>query len=424
MLIHVVLPGETVYGIARNYGVDPRRLMVDNDVGEDGALAVGQTLVLRFPDVVHAVRPGETLSGIAQDYGVTVCQLWRNNLSLGGGSTLVPGQVLVISYHEERLGTAIANGYAYPFLSPELLSETAPFLSYLTPFTYGLSRDGGLLPLQDEALLAGARSHGTGAVMHLSTYTEEEQFDVQRAEKLLTDAAAQERLMAEILEILSRKGYAGLDVDFEYLPGTLADAYADFLSRLRQRLNALGYFLWAALAPKTRPDQPGTLYEGHDYARVGAAADAVLLMTYEWGYTYGPPMAVAPLPNVRAVLDYAVTEIPPEKILLGVPNYGYDWPLPYRQGETRAESLSNQEAIRRAIRHRAEIRFDETAQAPWYRYRAEDGTLHEVWFEDARSQAAKLRLVAEYGFLGAGYWNIMRPFPQTWLVLASLFDID
>ena len=100
MLIHVVLPGETVYGIARNYGVDPRRLMVDNDVGEDGALAVGQTLVLRFPDVVHAVRPGATLSGIARDYGVTVRQLWRNNLSLGGGSTLAPGQVLVISYHE------------------------------------------------------------------------------------------------------------------------------------------------------------------------------------------------------------------------------------------------------------------------------------------------------------------------------------
>ena len=72
-------------------------------------------------------------------------------------------------------------------------------------------------------------------------------------------------------------------------------------------------------------------------------------MTYEWGYTYGPPMAVAPLPNVRRVLDYAVTEIPPEKICLGIPNYGYDWPLPYRQGETQAQSLSNQEAVAAAV---------------------------------------------------------------------------
>ncbi len=135
-------------------------------------------------------------------------------------------------------------------------------------------------------------------------------------------------------------------------------------------------------------------------------------------------MAVAPLPNVRAVLDYAVTEIPAEKILLGVPNYGYDWPLPYRQGVTRAESLSNEEAVRRAIRYGAEIQFDESAQAPWYRYTAPDSVVHEVWFEDARAQAAKLRLAAEYGFLGMGYWNIMRPAPQTWLVLSSLYDVD
>ena len=115
MLIHVVRPGETVYGIARNYGVDPRRLMADNGVPADGALAVGQTLVLRFPNVVHAVRPRETLTAIARNYGVSLRSLWRNNLELLGGSLLAPGQVLVITYHEEKLGTALANGYAYPW---------------------------------------------------------------------------------------------------------------------------------------------------------------------------------------------------------------------------------------------------------------------------------------------------------------------
>ena len=53
-------------------------------------------------------------------------------------------------------------------------------------------------------------------------------------------------------------------------------------------------------------------------------------------------MAVAPLPNVRRVLDYAVTEIPPEKIYLGIPNYGYDWPLPFRPGETHQGPLDLQ----------------------------------------------------------------------------------
>ena len=107
MLIHVVRPGETVYAIARNYGVDPRRLMADNGVPADGALAVGQTLVLRFPNVVHAVQPGETLTSIARSYGVSVRSLWRNNPELLGGSLLAPGQVLVITYHEEKLGTVL-----------------------------------------------------------------------------------------------------------------------------------------------------------------------------------------------------------------------------------------------------------------------------------------------------------------------------
>ena len=145
--------------------------------------------------------------------------------------------------------------------------------------------------------------------------------------------------------------------------------------------------------------------------------------SYEWGYTYGPPMAVAPLPNVRAVLDYAVTEIPPEKLLLGVPNYGYDWPLPFVQGETRAQSISNQRAIQLAVAYGAVIQYDDTAQSPYFHYTDEDGTIHEVWFEDARSMAAKLRLVAEYGFPGAGFWNLMRPFPQTRAVLDALYDI-
>ena len=135
-------------------------------------------------------------------------------------------------------------------------------------------------------------------------------------------------------------------------------------------------------------------------------------------------MAVAPLPQVRAVLNYALTEIPADKIFLGIPNYGYDWPLPYQQGVTRARSISNQEAIRLAVQHQVAIQYNETAQAPFFHYTAEDGVIHEVWFEDARSMEIKLRLVAENGLRGAGYWNIMRPFSQTWLTLASLFEIE
>ncbi|MDE7261532.1 MAG: sporulation protein [Oscillospiraceae bacterium] len=133
-------------------------------------------------------------------------------------------------------------------------------------------------------------------------------------------------------------------------------------------------------------------------------------------------MAVAPLPNVRQVLDYAVTEIPRQKIYLGISNYGYDWPLPFIQGQTRARSLSNQAAVELAVRYGAAIQYDETAQSPWFEYTS--GGPHVVWFEDARSMSAKLRLIAEYGLYGAGYWNLMRPYPQGWTVLDALYEVE
>lgn len=424
MTIHIVQPGESVNSISARYGVDPSLVSSDNAVPSNGTLAVGQTLVIRFPRQVHAVQPGETLTSIAANYGTTVRTLWRNNWALGGQSNLAVGQTLVISYFDEKLGSAASNGYAYPFIGAALLDEQLPYLTYLTPFTYGITASGDLLPLEDDTLLSAARAHGSRPVMHLSTLTESGQFDTRRGELILTDTPVQDRLVNEVIQTVLQRGYAGVDVDFEYLPGPLAAAYAAFLARLRRLLNAQGRFLWTALAPKTSAIQRGLLYEGHDYAAIGAASDGVLLMTYEWGYTYGPPMAVAPLPNVRAVLDYAVTEIPSEKIFLGIPNYGYDWPLPFVQGTTRAQSISNQRAIELAIQHNIAIQYDETAQSPFFHYTDAAGVVHEVWFEDARSLSAKLKLIAEYGFRGVGFWNLMRPFSQTWLVLDSLYHVE
>ena len=422
MEIHVVQAGETLYSIAGRYGIGIPLLEELNGVSGDGALAVGQTLVIRRPATFHIVQPGQTLTGIAGQYGVTLRQLYRRNFGLGGNPAIQPGQTLVIAYQDQPAAATHTNGYAYPFISRELLSAQLPYMSFLTPFTYGIDASGGLLPLADEMLLSEARRLGTSPLMHLSTLTETDNFSSERAVQILTDPAAQDALIEQIIAVIAAKGYQGLDVDFEYIPGAQREAYAAFIRRLRARLSPMGLPVTVALAPKTYAEQPGLLYEAHDYALLGAAADFVLLMTYEWGYTAGPPMAVAPLPNVRQVLDYAVTEIPRKKIYLGIPNYGYDWPLPFVQGQTRARSISNQEAVALAVRYRAEIQFDQQAQAPWFDYTAPDGAPHVVWFEDARSMSAKLGLIGEYGLYGAGYWNLMRPYPQGWAVLDALYE--
>ncbi len=422
-VIVTVQKGDTLYKIATKYGVDTDILAENNGIFNKDELVVGQSILVTFPQTVHTVRMGETLSSIAEKYKTTVNALFRNNYALNGKSRLSVGDRVIVSYETTPQTRIDVNAYAYPFLPENVLRSTLPYLTFLTPFTYGISQNGNLLPISDEGQIYWAKDYGVAPLMHLSTLTENDSFSTERAAKLLRNPSSWAKLIAEILVVMRAKGYEGIDVDFEYLEKQDKDRYTAFIRTLSDILNPLGYEVTVALAPKTSDNQEGLLYEGHDYAALSAAANAVLLMTYEWGYTYGPPMAVAPIPNVRKVLEYAVSRVPRSKTFMGVPTYGYDWRLPYIKGETKAESLSTSQAIHLAAVHGAEIRYDERQGAPWFRYRDREGIEHEVWFEDARSIAEKLALIKEYGFRGVGYWDLRRPFPQNWVLLNQTFQI-
>ena len=192
MTIHVVQAGETVGSIAASYGVDPARLAADNAVPPSGALAVGQTLVVRFPRQVHAVRAGETLASIAEAYGTTVRRLWQNNWPLGGQTDLRPGENLVISYFDEPLDSAVFNGYAYPYIEQSLLERTLPYLTQLAPFTYGITAEGDMIAAlgmrygSDEAVAFAVEVHKTLA---LAAYGASVEMAEERGAFPLYDAA-------------------------------------------------------------------------------------------------------------------------------------------------------------------------------------------------------------------------------------------
>lgn len=422
MTIHIVQAGENLRQIANQYGVSLQRLIADNGVLNPEALAVGQALVILRPTETYTVQTGDTLESISAATGVPALTLVQNNLSLLTGR-LFPGQTLALAFEGAKEGTLTVTGYAYPFINRGILANALPYLTYLTIFGYGFTVGGDLIPENDEELIAIANQFGVGPVMLLSTITEEGTFSTERATAMLSSIAVQNRLIDNIVDKMNEKGYIGLDIDFEFVDPAVRENYYRFIEETTRRLNAEGFFVNVDLAPKTSADQPGLLYEAHNYRRIGAAADTVLIMTYEWGYTYGPPMAVAPLPNVERVIDYALTEIPREKIQMGIPNYGYDWPLPFVQGETKARTIGNLEAVQLAGRVRANILYDETAQSPYFYYRGDDGREHVVWFEDARSIQAKLRLAIQKGLRGVSYWNLMRAFPQNWAVVNGLVNV-
>lgn len=146
-------------------------------------------------------------------------------------------------------------------------------------------------------------------------------------------------------------------------------------------------------------------------------------MTYEWGYSYGPPLAVSPIDEVRKVVNFALSVMPANKILLGQNLYGYDWTLPYEEGGDPAEAISPQEAINRARINNAAIQYDSEAQAPFYTYTDAQGKEHEVWFEDARSIQAKFDMIKELNLRGISYWKLGLAFPQNWLLLQDRFNV-
>ncbi|MTI55359.1 LysM peptidoglycan-binding domain-containing protein [Geosporobacter ferrireducens] len=423
MIIHVVRPGDSIYSIARQYGVSYTKIIADNELADPSRLAVGQTIVVLDGTRTHTIAAGESLFSIALQYGLTMNQLIAANPQITDPARILPGQVIIIPPRTTRLGTIEVNGYAYPNISMEVLQKTLPNLTYLSIFSYEVNPDGTLrAPENDTALIQAARAANVAPLMVITNLEAEGGFSSDVARAILSSEEVQDRLLTNILTTLSEKNYYGLDIDFEYVYPEDRELYNNFLRRATARLRPQGYTVTTALAPKISAEQRGILYEAHDYPVHGALADHVILMTYEWGYTFGPPMAVAPLNEVRRVLNYAVSAIPRQKILMGIPNYGYDWTLPFTPG-SRATTLSNVGAVEQAIRVGAAIQYDTIAQSPFYNYYDQQRRQHVVWFEDARSIEAKLRLVNEYNLGGVSYWTIGRYFPQNWLVLRAMYDV-
>lgn len=422
MVIYTVQPGDTLYNISQRFGVSPQRVITDNAISDPRNLPSGQSLLLLTPAVTYTVGQGDTLSSIAAHYGVTVSVLLQNNPQLAISSTLQVGQELVVHFTAGKRRRVAVNGYAYDYISPDILRRALPYLTYLTIFGYGFTAEGRLIPPDDQPLIAMAREYQAAPVMLLTSITEDGNFNSQRASQLFNDRALQDRVLANLLAAMDQKGYEGLDVDFEFIPAEDSEAFLGFLENAAEKLRSRGYFLHVDLAPKTSDIQRGLLYESHDYRAIGALADSVLLMTYEWGYTYGPPMAVSPLNQVRRVVEYGTSVIDPGKILMGLPNYGYDWILPFERGITRATAIGNEYAVDIARRQGSAIQFDPTAQSPYFTY-SRDGLEHIVWYEDVRSIEQKYDLMDEFSLVGGGYWNLMRPFQQNWSFVAARYNI-
>jgi spore germination protein len=232
---------------------------------------------------------------------------------------------------------------------------------------------------------------------------------------LLADPEREERHREALIEVALDGGWDGIDIDYETLPPTAGPHFNDFLARLRDDLHEHDLLLTVAVPARTSDDTPGAL--AYSYQMLGEVADEVRVMAYDHSWSGSEAGPVAPLPWVRDVVDYAVERIPPEKLMLGLATYGYDWV------GTSGENLGAQDAVALARAQDAELVWDDEVAATRFAYTA-GGEGHTVWFENARSLAAKQAVAFEAGLRGVALWSLGGEDPQVWAELGVAPEQD
>jgi spore germination protein len=192
-------------------------------------------------------------------------------------------------------------------------------------------------------------------------------------------------------------------------------------------LKPLGYFVFVTFTPESVTSAEGNILQDINFSLIGSVTDSILLFTYEWGYTFAPPGGNITEDVARLYLDYASSQIPSDKISIGFSVIGYDWQLPFIEGESRARSLTTESAIELASEENVMIQFDETYRASYFYYQDYVYRVdieHIVWFKDARSVNGVSDFILEYNFNGMSTWNIMKYFAQMWLILNTQYEIN
>lgn len=238
-------------------------------------------------------------------------------------------------------------------------------------------------------------------------------FSRKVAASIMATPASRRQFITNLVDLIAKKGYDGIDLDFENLKAADRRGYTALVVELAAALHAQKRYLSVAVAAKTTVAGNWGDQQATDYARIGAACDEFKVMLYAYSGPWGTPGPQAPTAWVKAVLTLAKRLVPAAKISMGVPFYGYDW----HGGSVTA--VTGDVALAAAERAHAVVLRDPASGEAVVRYRDENGTDHVVYFQDPQALAAKIDVLRqsfptlrgisiwEMGQQGSDFWNVI-----------------
>ena len=387
MDIYIVQKGDTVNSIAEKFGVDLDRLIENNGLLYPYQLLIGQALVIAYPKQTYVVQNGDSLESIAIAFDVSIMQLLRNNPFLTEREYIFPGETLVISYNTSRKINTM--GFAYPFIDRKSLHRTLPELTYLSIINYTTIEKGDVIEYQnDREIILSAKRYGTVPLMLLTTLTPQGTPNLEVANEVLRNDDTQERNINVFVDIMKDKGYEGINIVFNYLNIENEAYYQSFVQKISKRLHQEGYLFFVTINYNEKIIDKVFSFDKIDYETMSKYTDEIIFIEFKWGSNFGPPAPVANINYMKALLDYVVSAVPPDEVVVGVPIIGYDWRLPYIPEKSSASSLSVYSVLGLAQEESAEIQFDNDSLTPYINYiqqSFEKTYQHIIWFIDARS---------------------------------------
>ncbi|MFZ0686260.1 MAG: glycosyltransferase [Terriglobales bacterium] len=227
----------------------------------------------------------------------------------------------------------------------------------------------------------------------------------------LNNPESRAKFRREIGLYLASDHYRGLMVDFESFPKSGQAGYVDLLNELSGDLHAKGMKLYVSVQVRN---------EDFDYKAISAAADGVVIMNYDEHFPGGAPGPVASQDWFTDNLESAVKEIPKEKLICAIANYGYDWPLKPKKGQLPPgeadKTVSVQDAWVGARDSEENVDFDTDALNPHFSYEDDDHFRHDVWFLDAVTALNEMRAAQTLGIQTFALWRLGSEDRSLWRV--------
>ena len=425
MTIHVIQPGETLRSIAEIYGVTEEKIITDNELTNPDELLPGQSIVIVFPEKTYIVQQGDTLQSIAAMHNVSVMQLFRNNPSLSNREYIYPGEEIVISYNTGR--SIKTYGFCYPFIEENTLRKTLPNLTFLSVSNYRALENGDLSIFYDDTQIVSiCKEYGTIPLLMISSLSIRGVADYELLYNLLISEEFLNNHIEQLLQMTKAKGYLGVNFLFSLITTNNQQYYINLLKNASSRLQAEGLIVHVTINPRISNINGEIVFDEINYEEFSKYADSITFIQPAWSLVLGPPRPVSSAKNLSSFVNYAIKYVPADKFVLGMPILAYDWIIPYSPDNPYIMTLTIESALNLAVDVKATINFDEASQTPFFEYNLPPIAFpvqHIVWFVDARSFAALLRIIDEYNLSGASIWNIMVYTPQLWLMINSKYDI-